>query len=137
MGEMKIKTISLPYSLTSEVLAVQNMRLKLGVFKMSKHNTPAVGNTLDKFGLSYIPEAHNYLKVDGEIVDCTKPDSSKEDFIDDLISEMEIEPDQITEFKVSHHQTFLKNWLKDQPSFSLSFDHLWSIREQCIQDLSG
>ena len=121
-------------------LAIENnadfVRLKLGVFKMSKHNTPAVGNTLDKFGLSYIPEAHNYLSVDGEIVDCTKANSSKEDFIDDLISETEIEPDQITGFKVHYHQTFLKNWLKDQPSFSLSLDQLWSIREQCIQDLS-
>jgi hypothetical protein len=54
-----------------------NVRLKLAVFKMTKDNTPEVGDTLNKYGLQYIPEAHNYLTVDGEIVDCTKQNSSK------------------------------------------------------------
>jgi len=121
-------------------LAIENnvnkVRLKLGVFKMTKKNTPPVGNTLDKYGLQYIPEAHNYLTIDQEIIDCTKQNSSKEDFIADLITEIEIEPDQITEFKVSYHQHFLKEWLVKNPTIKINFADLWIIREQCIADLS-
>ncbi|MGZ3932838.1 MAG: hypothetical protein ACXVP0_16295 [Bacteroidia bacterium] len=121
-------------------LAIENnadhVRLKLGVFKMSKANTPEVGGTLDRYGLTYIPEAHNYLSVNGEIVDCTKRNSSKDDFAADLISETEIGPEQITDFKVRYHKTILKDWLLKNPDISISFDELWTIREQCIADLS-
>ena len=113
-----------------------NVRLKLGVFKMTKDNTPEVGNTLDKYDLKYIPEAHNYLTVDGEIVDCTKQNSSKDDFIADLLNEIEIEPNQITEFKVSYHKTILKDWLLNNPDITFDFTDLWTIREKCIADLS-
>jgi hypothetical protein len=113
-----------------------NIRLKLGVFKMSKSNTPEVGNTLDKYGLQFIPEAHNYLKVDGEIVDCTKQNSSKEDFLFDLLSEIEIEPHQITDFKISYHQTILRDWLLNNAHIKFNFTELWAIREKCIADLS-
>jgi len=113
-----------------------NVRLTLGVFKMSKDNTPEVGSTLDKYGLQYIPEAHNYLTVDGEIIDCTKHNSSKDDFVEDLLNEIEIEPEQITDFKVSYHQTVLKDWLLNNPGITFNFDDLWTIREKCIADLS-
>lgn len=113
-----------------------NVLLKLGVFKMTKNNTPEVANTLDNYGLQYIPEAHNYLTVDGEIIDCTKQNSSKEDFIADLINEIEIEPNQIANFKVSYHQAILKDWLLQNPDISFSFADLWTIREKCIADLS-
>lgn len=113
-----------------------HIRLKLGIFKMTKDNTPEVSTTLQQHHLPYIPEAHNYLKIDEEIIDCTKPNSSKDDFIADLLIEIEIEPNQITNFKVSYHQSFLKNWLLNNPNISLSLDDIWIIREKCIMDLS-
>ena len=74
--------------------------------------------------------------VDGEIIDCTKQNSSKEDFIADLLEEIEIEPKQITNFKVSYHQAILKNWLLQNPDISFSLADMWIIREKCIADLS-
>ena len=61
---------------------------------------------------------NNYLTVDGEIVDCIKQNSSKDDFIADLLNEIEIEPNQITEFKASYHKTILKDWLLNNPDIT-------------------
>jgi hypothetical protein len=59
----------------------------------------------------------------------------KEDFVADLLSEIEIEPFQITGFKVRYHQTVLKDWLLNNPDIAFNFDDLWTIREKCIADL--
>ncbi len=113
-----------------------NVKLILGVFKMSKQNTPQIGATLDKYGLTYILEAHNYLSVDNEIIDCTKPGFGVDNFVADLIAEVEIESNQITDFKVSYHKEILQKWLSENPQIKLSFNELWTIREQCIEDLA-
>src|SRR5688572_450626 len=51
---------------TLQLVAQENnffdFKLVIGLFKMNSKNTPAVSATLKKFGLDYIPEAHNYLK---------------------------------------------------------------------------
>lgn len=121
-------------------LAIENnvdeVRLILGLFKMTKANTPEVAINLTEYCLDYIPEAHNYLKVNGEIIDCTKHNSSKKGFIDDLLCEIEIEPNQISEFKLNYHQTILRDWLLDNLDKKMNFDELWRIREKCISDLS-
>ncbi|HEY1040637.1 MAG TPA: hypothetical protein VGF30_14585, partial [Bacteroidia bacterium] len=49
-----------------------NIKLVMGIFKMNGNNTPAVAEVLKKHNLSYIPEAHNYLKFNNEIFDYTK-----------------------------------------------------------------
>jgi hypothetical protein len=56
--------------------------------------------------------------------------------VEDLIEEIEIAPEQITDFKNNYHQNHLKTWLQAQPHIRLSFAELWKVREQCIQDLS-
>ena len=38
----------------------------LGIYEMSDRNTPGVGRVLTAHGLSYIPEAHCYLRCQGE-----------------------------------------------------------------------
>jgi hypothetical protein len=113
-----------------------NVKLILGVFKMSKQNTPQIRATLDKYGLTYILEAHNYLSVDNEIIDCTKTGFGVDNFVADLIAEVEIESNQITDFKVSYHKEILQKWLSENPQIKLSFNELWTIREQCIEDLA-
>ncbi|MFL5765720.1 MAG: hypothetical protein ACJ77K_17370 [Bacteroidia bacterium] len=135
----KCGTCSTKHALLRQVAIennADNVRLILGVFKMTGDNTPEVADTLKKYDLQYIPEAHNYLTVDGEIVDCTKRNSSKNDFVADLLSEIEIEPNQITEFKVSYHQAVLKDWLLNNSDNTFDFADLWAIREECIVDLS-
>lgn len=122
-------------------LALENnwddVKLFIGLFKMNATNTPETAITLEKAQLEYIPEAHCYLKVCGEIVDVTKPDSNPQDFLQDLIEEIEIQPDQIVEFKIEYHKAYLQNWLHLNKDIKYSLDALWKIRERCIKDLEN
>jgi phosphoglycolate phosphatase-like HAD superfamily hydrolase len=111
--------------------------LLCGLFRMSSLNTPEISSTLNKHGLVFIPEAHNYLKYKNQILDFTKPDADAIDFIDDLIEEIEILPHQITDYKVTYHKKYLEKWLENNTKIKLSLADLWTIREQCISDLGA
>ena len=123
-----------------KVLADENgykdLRLMLGIFRMSLTNTPKISTTLRKHRLEYIPEAHNYLKWKNQTLDYTHKTSKPTDFISDLIEEIEIEPHQIIDFKVAYHKQFLARWLNQNPALNLTLSKLWAIREDCIVDLS-
>lgn len=119
-------------------LALENddaeIKLMLGIFKMDAEYTGKIKNTLEKFNLKYIPEAHNYLKIEQKYYDFTKANSNYHDFKNKLLIEKEIEYDQIVEEKVTFHQDFLKNWINTQ-NLNYNLHKIWEIREQCIQDL--
>ena len=114
-----------------------DITLICGLFRMSSQNTPEISSTLNKYGLEFIPEAHNYLKYKSNILDYTKPDAHAINFIDDLIEEIEILPHQITDYKVTYHKKYLEKWLENNSEIKLSLAELWTIREQCISDLSA
>lgn len=103
---------------------------------MNGKNTPKIKSVLENHNLEYIPEAHNYLKFKNQILDFTKRSSSENDFINDLLEEIEIEPHQINQFKIEFHRNYLKNWLDQNPQIPYSLDELWKIREECIEALS-
>ena len=114
---------------------IKDIQLMMGIFKMNATNMPAVRQTLAKAKLEYIPEAHNYLRYQGEIIDCTKTGWQASDFINDLIEEIEITTNQITDFKVFYHKNYLTKWLQENKNILYSLDELWAIRKQCIKDL--
>lgn len=111
----------------------KKIALMVGLFKMNKENTPEISATLSKNGLAYIPEAHCYLKYDHSILDVTKANAI--DFSDDLLEEIEILPNQITDYKVAYHQKYLVAWLEKNLQINLTLHDIWTIREQCIEDL--
>lgn len=113
-----------------------DIKLMLGVFKMNAKNTPNVAKTLTENSLEYIPEAHNYLKYKSETFDFTKPNSLSSDFVNDLLFETEIQPNEINQGKFQIHRSFLVKWLNDNTDIDYSLDEIWRIREQCIQSLS-
>lgn len=119
-------------------LALENkhpeIRLILGIFKMDSEYTFKIKNTLQKFNLNYIPEAHNYLKIEDEYFDFTKPDSHYNQFKDKLLIEKEIEYNEITSVKVSFHKDFLMRWIAEE-NILYNLDEIWEIREECIKDL--
>lgn len=115
----------------------ESLKLMVGLFRMNKHNTPRVAATLSLHNLDYIPEAHCYLKYEDQILDFTKANSNPSDFVDDLIEEIEISPDQITDYKVNYHKKYLVTWLGINTQIGLSLNDIWEIREQCIQDLAS
>lgn len=114
-----------------------DLQLILCIFKMNARNTPKVTTTLEKHGLDYVPEAHNYLKYQGQILDFTGPGFDPGNYEQDILEETEIMPAQITGFKVAHHRTFLQKWLEETPGIKYSLDELWTIRERCIADLAS
>lgn len=114
---------------------IRGVILMLGIFKMNSQNTPKIANVLQKYDLREMPEAHNYLKFKNEIHDFTTRNSKPEDFIHDLVEEIEIQPDQITHFKVEYHKNFLRNYLRQNPHLKYSPEELWQIRQKCIAAL--
>ena len=115
---------------------IDNIKLVLGLFEMNGINTPQILDTLTKYNLKYIPEAHTYLKYHNQYFDFTKAGSSPIDFVDYLMFEKEISPKQINQYKVRLHQDYLRKWLDENTTINLSFDEIWDVREQCILDLS-
>lgn len=113
-----------------------DIKLIMGIYKMSAANTRGVGSILSQYQLDYIPEAHNYLKYGNEILDYTRTGSKAEDFLSDLLEETEIRPNQISNYKISYHKQFLKKWLLDE-QINYSEDEIWTIREACIEALGN
>lgn len=119
----------------AEENTIKNVKLMLGIFKMNAANTPKISVILQKYALQEIPEAHNYLKIEKQIIDCTRRNSRPEDFANDLVEEIEIQPGQITHFKIEYHKEFLRNYLKKNPQITYSPEKFWQIREECIAAL--
>ena len=111
------------------------LKLMLGIFMMTETNTSKISSVLKKYHLKEMPEAHNYLKYRNEVLDLTRKNSSPENFVHDLVEEIEIQPYQITDFKIEFHRNFLKNYLKANPYIPYVLDDFWKIREECIFDL--
>lgn len=121
-------------------LALENghdeVKLILGIFKMDSIYAPSISKTLETYHLDYIPEAHNYLKINDEYFDFTRHNSNYKDFKNKLLLEQEIEFNQITTDKVAIHKHFLEKWIKEE-HLEFSIDEIWKIREQCILDLQN
>jgi len=111
----------------------KNLKLIAGIFKMNRENTPKISPVLEKYQLDYIPEAHCYLRYNNMILDYTKADSDPATFMDEIMEETEIMPDQITAYKVDYHKNYLKEWLIRTPHILYTLDEVWAIREKCIE----
>ncbi len=120
-------------------LAIENyqasVKLFIGVYKMNDKNTSGVEPILSKYKLDYLPQAHTYLKINGELSDITRSVESELNFMDDLIFEEEITPNQVLDYKRELHQKYLKEWIKKE-EMDYTFEEIWSIREEGIEILS-
>jgi hypothetical protein len=114
---------------------VPNISLVIGIYRMNQLNTPKIGTELTDNSILFIPEAHCYLKINGNRIDLTTKKSVFQNIEKDIIQEKEIEPKQVAEFKVDYHKEFIKNWLKATNS-EFDFDQIWEIREKCIKNLT-
>lgn len=114
---------------------IENVKLYIGIFKMNETNTPKLGDLLSNNKIEYIPEAHCYLKINQIPIDVTSVDSFYDKIKQDIVEEIEITPNQVSDFKVAYHKAFLKNWIKETNQNN-TFEEIWEIREQCISKLS-
>lgn len=113
---------------------IESVKLVLAMYRMDATNTN-IGETLKDADVSYIPEAHCYLKIAGERIDVTSTEASFKKIEKALLTEELITPDQVAIFKVNYHQEYLKNWIKME-QINSSFEEIWELREHCIQYLS-
>jgi hypothetical protein len=112
-----------------------NVKLFLGIYKMCEENTQGVNSILQKWKLSYLPEAHCYLKINNVILDVTRNSTSSRSFENSILTEEEIEPYQIGGYKINQHQLYLKQWITAK-SVRYNFETVWGIREACIKSLT-
>lgn len=115
---------------------IGHVRLILGMYKMNKKNTPAIGDTLEKHGFDYIPEAHCYLKINNRRLDITSIHADMENIEGDILEEIEITPEQVSDFKVEYHKKYLERWLVDL-NIPMTIHEVWAIREECIRALES
>ena len=116
-----------------------NLELVLGIYEMNEHNTPGVGSVLHRHGLKTLPEAHCYLRLGSERIDVTwQRARGHVEPISHFLHEEEIDPSQITTYKVGVHKNFLQQWITERRVIGdLSLATIWAIREECIGALSG
>ena len=113
---------------------IKNVSLFIGIYKMNEKNTK-IGLILKDNNLEYLPEAHCYLKVNGNVMDVTSKESNFENLKNDILEEIEIKAHQVSEFKIKYHQDFIKKWIINN-QINYKFEDIWKIREQCIAKLS-
>ncbi|UWZ82028.1 hypothetical protein [Occallatibacter riparius] len=133
-------TCSTKHALMQRLANEQHISMKLivGIYEMSGHNTPGVGEVLKPFGLSSLPEAHCYLRLRGKRIDLTGlPHTQGRKPIQHFLLEETIEPDEITDYKVWLHKCALEAWSTRLTLGQYSTPELWRIREQCIRALSS
>ena len=115
-----------------------NLVLVLGIYEMNGRNTPGVGSVVQRHGLESIPEAHCYVRVGDKRIDVTRQRArSDAEPISHFLHEEEIDPSQITIYKIGVHKSFLQQWITDTPGLGgLTLTSIWAIREECIAALS-
>lgn len=132
-------TCSTKHALLAELAHEHHLlvALTLGIYEMHERNTPGVGPVLDKYELSYIPEAHCYLAYEGRRIDVTRSGMEPTEPINRFLFEEVIAPEQIGDYKVHVHQQFLRHWSGQTAlTHRLSFEEIWRIREECIAALA-
>jgi len=133
-------TCSTKHALLRRLAIEQGLPIALvvGIYEMTGRNTPGIEPVLRRHGLNSLLEVHWYLRTDGKRIDVTKePSEHQVEPIEHFLHEEEIDPRQITHYKIGLHQKFLRDWMAGNAHLrGLSFEQVWSIREECIASLS-
>jgi len=108
----------------------------LGIYKMNESNTPGVGEIKLTSQISYIPEAHTYLRIAGEYFDYTNQETSYGRILTDVMKEIVIQPEDVVVKKVEIHRDFIEYWIQEM-ELDISLEEVWKQREACIANLSG
>jgi hypothetical protein len=114
-----------------------DVQLMEAIFKMSELNVPGIGTVLEQYGLTYIPEAHNYIRVDAAVIDATA-ENLHIDFARDVLQAQQVPITRTVEEKEQAHKAYLAQWRETfGPATVYTTDQLWQIREACIAAVSN
>jgi hypothetical protein len=98
----------------------------VGIYEMSEKNTPGVNAVLNSASISFIPEAHCYLAVNGERFDFTGLPTGVSSPFDALIAEYVISPKDLSQSKIRLHMQEIEAWAQ---CFGISTETAWATRE--------
>jgi hypothetical protein len=99
--------------------------LVLGIYEMNGKNTPGTGPILEQFGLTYLPEAHCYLRFRGKRIDVTRDVScAPVEPISHFLHEEIIDAEQIGEYKATLHRQFLWEWMSNGFAMGRTLDEV-------------
>lgn len=132
-------TCSTKHALLAQLADEQevDIALMIGIYEMTDRNTPGVGAVLDKYGLSYLPEAHCYLLYQARRFDVTRSSAEPTEPIERFLYEERITPPQISSYKVELHKRFVQEWVAAAGvTGNWSWEEIWRIREECIAALT-
>ncbi|MBH8584709.1 transglutaminase domain-containing protein [Thermoactinomyces sp. CICC 10520] len=131
-------TCSMKHALLAILAEENNMpvRLMIGIYLMNEDNTPGVGKVLERYGLKEIPEAHCYLRFEGQYLDFTRLTGQTNGTPLSFLVEKEITPEGIGEEKIRFHQDYLKHWVTSPCVPIKDWRKVWEIREACIAALT-
>jgi hypothetical protein len=132
-------TCSTKHALLAELAREQQIpvALTLGIYAMHERNTPGVGGILEKYGLSFLPEAHCYLTYARTRIDITRSGVESTEPITQFFHEEIITPADIGAYKVEVHHQYLCMWLVNEHRVAgRTFAEVWKIREECIAALA-
>jgi hypothetical protein len=132
----KCGTCSPKHALIATLAKELNIELVLctGILIMNAKNMPAIAGILKEYALNGIPEAHVYLKYNHQKLDVTFPNQNIFKSYG-YVKEMNITPEQITNFKDEWHRQAIEEWIKTE-KLTYQLDEIWKIRELCINALS-
>lgn len=114
-----------------EINSIQEIELMVGIFLMNRDFHPKVKAVLDKYNLEHIPEAHSFLRFQGQRFDFTSTKSELSKFEPFLVREQRCESQQLIDWKPMIHKHYIESWLK-RKNLPFSPDEIWKIREECI-----
>lgn len=113
----------------------KNWDLRLGIFRMDANTVPEVADVLREYRLSWLPEAHVFLRHRDEIHDVTFPGRENRNWELSILWECGITPEQVINYKRYLHQAWLRQH-RDQIGAQPA-EALWQIRQECIATLQN
>jgi len=121
----------------AKAVAIENgwddVQLFIGIYQLSQLTNPPVGPVLKKYRLHALPEAHTFLRINGELKDLTGLSNGIEPWQKSLSEFVEIQPSQIGAFKVQWHDAFLLKFAQENHQ---TISEIHKIREECLTSLS-
>lgn len=108
------------------------VELTVGIYEMTERNTPGVGSVLASAAFQSIPEAHCYLRIEGERFDFTGLPSGPVSPFDALLSEHAVLPSDLANTKLRLHRTAVS---KRARTAGIPEESIWLTREACIAAL--
>ena len=110
---------------------VNDLTLTLCVYEFNQEDCPRIEQVLEQYGLIALPEMCGCLKYRQQLFTIADDSLCVQR---EVLSEVEIAPAQIGNFKKRYHQNFLENWLQlEKLNQQWSVEQVWSVREECLR----